>query len=174
MMNKLTTMNDEDFARLVAEEVKNKLSPLQKAQLHLEENWSRWKSTLIALIENLNDQVARIDADMDADVRRYESFGEDGLRLRSQAEAAYVSRRKKVERFRFHVERRLDDVASMIETGQVKQSDGWDDVEFYRRAIIRHRAMIRDLDLEETPIDRALWASLDKSWDFDKVDVSRL
>lgn len=173
-MNKIAAMGDEDFARLVAEEVKNKLSPAQRTQLQAEENWPRWKSTLIALVENLNDQVVRIDADRDADVRRYESFGEDGLRLRSQAEAAYAARRKKVERFRFHVERRLDDVASMIETGQVKQNDGWEDVEFYRRAIIRHRAMIRDLDLEETPIDRALWASLDKSWEFDKVDVSSL
>jgi hypothetical protein len=34
--------------------------------------------------------------------------------------------------------------------------------------------MLRDFDLEETSIDRALWATLEGGWDFDEIDVDSL
>jgi hypothetical protein len=62
----------------------------------------------------------------------------------------------------------------MIETGDEISSDGWEQVDFYKRAIATHRAMLRDYDLEETSIDRALWATLESKWEFDQIDVENL
>jgi hypothetical protein len=62
----------------------------------------------------------------------------------------------------------------MIETGEKIQSDGWAEIDFLRKGIIRHRMMIREFDLEETAIDKALWSTLDGKWNFDSIDPSSL
>ena len=62
----------------------------------------------------------------------------------------------------------------MIETGEAIKSDGWDEVDFLRRSIIKHRSMMREFDMEETAIDRALWSTLDGKWTFDSIDASSL
>lgn len=167
-------INDDAFARMVAEEVKNKLSPLHKKELLKKENWERWKDSLLYLSDNLQEQIDSIEADALSDERRYSSMGRDGKYLAKEAGKAYEARKKKVSRFKFHVDKRLDEVASMIETGHEISSDGWDKVDFYRNAIIRHRAMLREFDLEETAIDRALWATLNDAWVFDEIDVDNL
>jgi hypothetical protein len=167
-------VDNETFAKMVAEEVKNKLSPAQRNILLEQHNWDRWQSALVALADNLNSQIMSIDADSEADTQRYSSFGSDGTKLIEASETAYSSRKRKIERFKFHVERRLDDVTKMIETGAIAESNGWEEVSFYRRAIVQHRLMLQEYDLEETSIDRALWAALDKRWEFDKVDLSSI
>ena len=63
-------LNDDAFARMVAEEVKNKLSPLHKKQLMDKENWDRWKDALLFLSENLKEQIDEIDYDAQADDAR--------------------------------------------------------------------------------------------------------
>ena len=154
---------------MVAEEVKNRLSPSQRRVLLERHNWERWRQNLVALLDNLDAQVDAI-AQMHADdIERYESFGDDGLALLDQAAASYDSRTKKIARFRFHVERRLNEVAAMIETGEVAESSGWESVDFLKRGIARHRALLREYDMEETVIDRALWSLLDERWEFDNI-----
>jgi len=167
-------INDDTFARMVAEEVKNKLSPTQKTILSEPENWGRWKDALVILVENLEDQINNIKDDADSDADRYSSMGKDGDKLAKEAAKAYQSRIIKIDRFKFHVSRRLDDVMTMIETGDIAPSDGWSDVDFLKRAIAKHRSMMRELDLEETLIDKALWSALDNKWDFDNIDTSRI
>lgn len=166
--------SDDSFARMVAEEVKNKLSPLHKKFLMEPENWGRWKDALVALVDNLQDQLDSIDIDAESDRIRYEGMGRPGRRLALEAASAYASRRSKVERFLFHVDRRLDEVCAMIETGQALSSDGWQQVEFYKKAIATHRSLMREFDLEATAIDKALWATLDNKWTFDSIDVDSL
>jgi hypothetical protein len=138
------------------------------------ENWDRWKDALLFLSENLKEQIDEIDYDAQADDARYTALGRDGNRLAIEARAAYDSKLKKVSRFKFHVDKRLDEVVAMIETGDEISSDGWEQVDFYKRAIATHRAMLRDYDLEETSIDRALWATLESKWEFDQIDVENL
>jgi hypothetical protein len=167
-------INDDVFAGMVAEEVKNKLSVNQKKELLKEENWERWRDALLALIDNIEDQVAGIDEDAELDRLRYETLGKDGRRLAKEASLAYASRKAKVTRFLFHVNKRLDEVVQMIETGEKIQSDGWAEIDFLRKGIIRHRMMIREFDLEETAIDKALWSTLDGKWNFDSIDPSSL
>ena len=166
----VTTMPDEFFARLVADDVKNRVTAQQRKELLLEENWDRWKRGLLSLLDNLEDQIENIQIDAQADAVRYEGMGRAGKRLADEAARAYDMRETKVERFRLHVERRLSQVASMIKTGNPIDENPWETVDFYRRAIVMHRNMLNDYDLEDTAIDRALWATLDNCWDFDKVD----
>lgn len=164
--------NDDDFARMVAEEVKNKLSPDQKTELLKAENWGRWRDALIALSENLQNQIDNIEADAESDSRRYSAMGRDGSRLERESQSHYGQKAQRVRRFKFHVDKRLDQVVKMIETGESIKNDGWDEVEFLRRAIFTHRQMMGDYDLEDTPLDRALWDSLVGKWTFDSIDAS--
>ena len=167
---KMSKMPDEFFANLIADDVKNRVTAQQRKELLLEENWDRWKRGLLSLLDNLEDQIENIDIDAQADAVRYGGMGRPGKRLADEAARAYDMRKTKVDRFRLHVERRLNQVESMIKTGNPIDENPWETVDFYRRAIITHRSMLNDYDLEDTPIDRALWATLDNCWDFDKVD----
>ena len=166
----MSKMPDEFFANLIADDVKNRVTAQQRKELLLEENWDRWKRGLLSLLDNLEDQIENIDIDAQADAVRYGGMGRPGKRLADEAARAYDMRKTKVDRFRLHVERRLNQVESMIKTGNPIDENPWETVDFYRRAIITHRSMLNDYDLEDTPIDRALWATLDNCWDFDKVD----
>jgi hypothetical protein len=163
-------ITDDVFARMVAEEVKNKLSPNQKETLLEPENWSRWKRALLYLLTNLEEQIEDLKIDALSDASRYRNMGKHGEKLVSEAEKSYKSKIQKIERFKFHVNRRLDDVATMMETGNVSRSDGWSEVSFLKRAIAKHKAMLIEYDMEETPIDRALWSALDNEWTFDDID----
>jgi hypothetical protein len=162
-------INDDAFARMVAEDVKNKLSPFHKNQLMDKGNWDRWKNALILLSENIQEQIDDISADMQSDEDRYNAMGQSGKKLAREARAAYESRLKKVSRFKFHVDKKLDEVTAMIDTGLAVASDGWDKVDFLKRAIAKHRSMIYEYDFEHTAIDSALWAALDEKWEFDDI-----
>jgi hypothetical protein len=167
-------ISDDAFASMVAEEVKNKLSNKQRLQLMEKENWERWKETLLALVDNLQEQIDQIEYDSEADRLRYESMGSDGKRLVRESMQAYSSRKTKIARFLYHVNKRLDEVVNMIDTGESIKSNGWEEAALFKKAIIKHRAMLRDFDLEETSVDRALWDTLNGKWTFDSIDASSL
>lgn len=167
-------LNDDTFARLVAEEVKNKVTPRERDILRLPENWARWKEALLALSENLQRQIDGIEADEESDTQRYSSLGSKGAKLTNEAQKYYGERATRVKRFKYHVDRRLDEVCIMMETGETSNDDGWKDVDFYRRAIIAHRNLLREFDLEDTAIDRALWDTLDGKWTFDSINSDNL
>ena len=167
-------MNDDAFARMVAEEVKNKISPLHKKELLDESTWGRWQKALITLSENIQEQIDSIEADADEDKNRYESMGSSGRRLAAEAKSVYESRLAKITRFKFHVDRRLDEVTVMIETGKQITTDGWQEVNFLKRGIAAHRSLLREFDLEGTAVDRALWALLENKWLFDDVEIGTL
>jgi hypothetical protein len=177
-MEKMRQMiSDDMFAYMVSEDVKNKLSPAQKATLMQKENWSKWQKCLIALIENLDGQLEDLDEDEDADMKRFseiESRYGSKRNLVQQAQNSYASKKIKIERFKFHVSKKLDDVTRMIETGSLMESNGWEQVEFFKRAIYTHRKMLTENDMEPTSIDEALWASLQNKWEFDNIDTSSL
>ncbi len=162
-------INDDAFARMVAEDVKNKIAPSQKQDLLKEENWERWKTALVMLSDNLDAQMADIEDDAAADDVRYGALGPSGVGVVREAKKAYDNRSLKIKRFKFHVDKRLDEVMQMVETGIVGTSDGWAEVDFLKKGINRHRSLMREYDLEDTGIDRALWATLDDKWCFDDI-----
>lgn len=163
------TMNDDAFARLVAEEVKNKVSKSQRLVLMQKENWDKWKRALLALVETLQVQLETIAEDEKADRQRYSGLGSDGQTLLAMATSEYANRRSKIERFKFHVERRLDEVEQMIQTGQPLENDPLKNAILYENAIKKHRELIEQYDIEPTPIDLALWDALEGQWSFNKV-----
>ena len=167
----MTAISDDAFARLVADEVKNKITPQRRAVLLQQENWDRWKRALLALINNLENQIESISEDADADAERYNSMGHTGAKLAKEAESTYNGRKTRVEKFLFHVNRRLDEVMKMIETGEQPEVSPWDVAETYRAAISKHKDLMAQFDIESTSLDRALWATLDKRWEMDNVVI---
>ena len=163
------TMNDDAFARLVAEEVKNKVSRSQRLVLMEKENWDKWRRALVALTGTLQAQLDNLADDEESDRERYAELGADGQRLLAMAMSDYNMRRSKIERFKFHVERRLDEVEQMISTGQPPDSDPLKNAILYENAIKKHRELIETYDIEPTPIDLALWDSLEGQWSFNKI-----
>ena len=128
----------------------------------------------MALTENLISQIQEIEANAEADDNRYSAMGRDGRKLAKEAQAAYAARKAKIERFKFHVDKRLDQVVGMIDTGQPIDMSPFETANFYRRAILRHRELMEQYDMEDTAIDRALWGALENKWEFDRVTSDAL
>jgi hypothetical protein len=157
-------MNDDMFARLVAEDVKNRVSDTQSEYIHLPQNRERWKRALLALVRNLDEQIADIKDDKELDSQRYADLGSDGTVLLAEAMQSYDGRLAKIERFRFFVNKRLDYVVSLGEDeGAISRAN------FLESAILKHKSLMDEFDMEPTDIDVALWASLENKWQFDDV-----
>ena len=159
-------MNDDAFARLIAEDVKNNISSAQKEYLSMPSNLNRWYRGLMALNRNLEQQIEGIGRDEEADVVRYINLGKDGEFLLSQAMSHYSEKKSKITRFKFHVEKRLHEVALKIESGNEAEPSY---AEFLKSSILKHKELIEKLELEPTEIDKALWASVDGLWLFDET-----
>lgn len=160
-------LSDDAFARLVAEDVKNRVSNSQREYLRLPENWDRWQRALKLLLENLNDQLAEIDARARIDIARFDAMGEEGTVLLAEYQTNLEQRSRKIMRFRFYVETRLDEVSRLIVIGSDETAAHTRAAEFYRKAIERHHEIITDADLDYSNIDEALWATLKGEWRFD-------
>lgn len=162
-------MSDDAFAKLVAEEVKNRVSSESRSHLLEKENWNRWRKALNVLVENLDNQIEEIHNDITEDTDRYSQI-EDGSVLLSTALASYEMRKKKIERFRFHVQNRLAQVDKMIHTGVAIEDEPLAALMHLKKAIRMHKQLMYEHDMEDTAIDRALWAAVDGKWLFDEVE----
>lgn len=165
-------LSDDAFARLVAEDVKNKSSVEQKTYLRGPETRTRWKRALYALIENLDMQIAGINASEKSDKARYETMGKAGERLLFESRETYDAHRKKIERFRFYVEQRIAEVDRLIALGDEGVNTEQSTTAFLQKAISTHRDKMEEFDLESTIIDEALWAALDGKWVFGDIEES--
>ena len=163
-------MNDDAFARLVAEEIKNQVSPEQKEYLNLPENWTRWQRAVKHLADNLENQLKMIRETEETDTLRYREMGQDGIKMLAEMMADFDNRRKKIERFRYHVVGRLDEITRKIAMGSDIVDERLKTVEFLRRGIERHKEMLADYDIQPTPFDSALWLTLEGKWAFDEID----
>lgn len=163
-------LNDDAFARLVAEDVKNRVSNSQRDYLRLPENWERWQTALRLLLDNLNDQLVDIEERSSSDIARLQNI-EEGTRLIAEYQTNVEQRTRKIMRFRFYVETRLDEVGRLIAVGSDDSAAQIRAVQFYRKAIERHQEMIQDGDLDYSGIDEALWATLRGEWRFDEPDL---
>lgn len=160
-------MNDEDFAQLVALEVKKRANPEGVKHLHREENLVRWQKALSSLLTNLTRQVERFDDQIQECVDRYSPLGREGMLHIEEVTKNLEDKKRKVISFRFHVEKRYDEVSKMVLINTGEASPDGSIVDFYRRAIERHRELMREYEFEPTRLDEALWAALDGKWEFD-------
>lgn len=162
-------MNDDAFARLVAEEIKNRATPAQREYLQLPENWGRWQRAIQALNNNLENQIRNIHDQEQHQIAKYSELGDDARVMIAEMSANFEERRRKIERFRYHVAVRLDEVTRMIALGSEHVEERLKTVEFLRRCIEKHREVTEKYDIEPTPIDVALWSALDGKWGFDAI-----
>jgi len=162
-------MNDDAFARLVAEEIKNRASATQREYLELPENWARWQRAIQALNDNLEKQIRTIHEQEQYQISKYSELGDDARVMIAEMSANFEERRRKIERFRYHVANRLDEVTRMIAVGSEHVEERLKTVEFLRRCIEKHREVTEKYDIEATPIDLALWSALDGKWSFDSL-----
>lgn len=160
-------MNDEVFARLVAEDVKNKSSESQKKYLMMPENILRWKRALKYLSDNLEEQMTEIDIQEKERVSRFINLGEEGSVLLAESSSNSLIRRSKIERFRFFVNHKLDEVTRISSTTTQDENSAED---FYRRAIKKWWELMENFEMEPTRVDLALYASLDGKWGFDDLN----
>lgn len=167
-------MNDDSFARLIAEEVKNRATQEQLDYLNLPENWERWQQGLSILVETLDSQIVELEDREGIERKRYEALGKDGIKLLAEMLADVDARRKKTIRFRHYVERRLEAVRRMADGQSEVIEERARLVEFLRGAIERHRGMMTQTNLEPSPVDLALWGALSGRWEFDEVDLVAL
>lgn len=163
-MNK---MNDEAFARLVAEDVKNNSTDQQKQYLALPENIVRWQLALKFLAKNLEEQIQGINEYENNKLLDYQKLGDEGIRLIAETSANFNSRRAKIERFKFFVSQKLDEVARL--SGSANKTPSPNMADFYFRAITKWLSLMEEYELEPTRIDEALIASLDGKWEFDEI-----
>lgn len=162
-------MNDDTFARLVAEEVKNKASRDHKAYLMLPENWARWQKALKVLISNLESQLEQIRRTEQEATEQYRHLGDEGVKIITELNIGFADRRKKIERFAYYVEQRYDEVTRMILLGTEQVDERVGMIEFFRKAIQRHRELMNEYEMNPTAIDEALWECLDGKWGFDEL-----
>ena len=167
-------LSDDAFASLVAEDVKNRISESQKKYLRLPENRDRWMRALELLMANLNDQIHDLDQRENSEVERYKSLGDAGVRLLAEIQTDFEQRRRKITRFRFYVETRLDEVNRLSTVESATSEERGRATDFFRTAIIKHRDMITYADMDYSEIDEALWATLDGKWEFDDIDLDTL
>lgn len=158
-------MNDEAFSRLVAEEVKNKASEAQKKYLAMPENLDRWKRALQYLATNLEEQIQEIDRQEKVRLSQYKSLGTEGDILLAEASANSTVRRSKIDRFRFFVSAKLDEVSRIV--ASISEENSLDD--FHRNAIKKWWSLMQEFEMEPTRIDHALYASLDGKWEFEDL-----
>lgn len=162
-------LTNEAFARLVAEDVKNRVTDEQRRYLRLPENLGRWQRNLVALLENLAGQLSDLSEKEQTDTSRYQSLGEDGVRLLAEMQADTDQKRKRISRFRYHVEARLDEATRLIASSETSVPEEM--AAFLQKSIEKHRELINEADIDPSPIDEALWAALDGYWKFDDIDL---
>lgn len=173
-------LSDDNFARLVAEDVKNRVSIEQSDYLRSPENLSRWKRSLQLLLVNLDSQLDELASKEELEVRRYESMADDGVKLLAEVRTVIEQRRRKIVRFRFYVEKRLDEVVRMSNAASSDESERSSNYNLLRSAIERHKQLLLDdeffsslSDAEQDSIDEALWAALDGVWAFSEIESLR-
>jgi len=164
-------LTDDAFVRLVADDVKNRVTDEQRSYLRLSSNSERWVEALQSLLTSLDNQTLDLNRREQAEVQRYSSLGDDGVVLLAELQTDIEERRTKIGRFRFHVETRLDEARRMQSIASYVADERGRASDFFREAIARHREMILAYDFEYSDIDEALWATLDGLWKFDDVEL---
>lgn len=162
-------LNETNFARLVAEDVKNKATPEQEELLRSPENRERWRRSLLDLIDDLNLQIDDLDSSLETDIARYKKLGKSANDLIVKTQIAYDDRTNKIKRFRFYVEQRLVEVERLLALGTTEYAAQDTMLTMLQRAITTHETLSTSFDFEPHEIDVALWASLDGRWLFDDI-----
>ena len=165
-------LTDEAFSRLVAEDVKNKANTQQQTYLRSTDVAPRWREGLMALLKDVDGQIAAVNAAEKKEVDRYKNSGfskAEVKRITFELEENYESKRSKIMRFRFYIEQRLAEADRVILLAETNGDAGLKPEDFLLKAIETHRDLMEEYDLEPTTIDEALWATVNGRWMFSDI-----
>jgi len=153
-------MEQEEFDRLVSEDVKNLISPEKADYLRMPSNQERWLKSLTKLTKNLDEQVEGLKQDEITVTQNMPSH------LITEYKTESDEKRTKIGRFRFYVMQRSAEAERMIALGEDHQDPDLKLADFLTKAITQHHEMMVEYDFEPTPIDRALWKATEGQWMF--------
>jgi len=157
-------MDEDDFDRIVSEDVKNLLPEEQSDYLRLPQNQTNWRAALLKLIKSLDDQISGLTQD---EITATESLPNHMI---TEYKISSDEKRIKINRFRFYVLQRIAEVERNIALGDEGRSDDMKLADFLSRAIEEHRSLMNSYRFEPTPIDEALWRSKEGTWGFTDMD----
>jgi len=158
-------MDDSTFDRLVSEDVKNLLTKEKSDYLRLPENLKRWKSALLELIENLDEQIAELAQDEKTAIENLPN------RMVTEYKINSDEKKTKISRFRFYVIQKMSECEKLLALGTEPDESDLSLASFLTKAIEEHQKLMLDNGFEPTPIDKALWASINGDWSF--IDMER-
>jgi len=160
-----TIVDENEFDRIVSEDVKNVLSSEQSEYLRLPHNQDQWKASLMKLIANLDEQITGLSQD---EVTVTSSLPSHMI---TEFKISTDEKRTKINRFRFYVLQRISECERNIALGEDGQSEDIRLADFLRKAIEKHRSLMADHEFEPTPIDQALWSCTEGKWGFVDMDT---
>jgi hypothetical protein len=158
-------VDENEFDRLVSEDVKNVLPSEQADFLRLPHNQQQWKKSLMKLIGNLDEQIAGLSQD------EVTATGSLPSHMITQFKISTDEKRTKINRFRFYVLQRISECERNIALGDDEQSEDIRLADFLRKAIETHQDLMVEYEFEATPIDQALWSCTNGKWGF--VDMEK-
>jgi hypothetical protein len=158
-------MDQQQFDRLVSEDVKNVLPQEKQDYLRLPEHLNNWKKTLLKLLDNLDEQILEISQNEKVIAENLPTDMISSHRMEAD------EKKTKIGRFRFYVTQKLSEAERLIVLGESGQEEELRLASFYRNVILEHRSIMEKYQFEPTPIDHALWNSIDGVWGF--VDLEK-
>ena len=158
-------MDDSTFDRLVSEDVKNLLSNEKSDFLRLPENQERWKTSLLKLISNLDEQIADLSQDESIAIKSLPAHMVTDYKINND------EKRTKISRFRFYVMQKISEVEKLIALGEEGTTEKELSLaQFLKKAIEEHKRLMSENEFEPTPIDLALWSCTAGEWGFIDMD----
>jgi len=100
-------IGEQEFALMVSEDIKNRADQMTKDLLRSPDNRERWKRILIKIIKNVETRLDGLNKEAISLRNTYPDFEADPA-----ASIAQVI--EKSERFKFHAEKKLAEVDSML------------------------------------------------------------
>ena len=150
-------INEEEFALMVSEDIKNKADQMTKDLLRSPENRERWKKTLINIIKNVETRLEGLNKEAIVLRSTYPDFEADPA-------ASIAKVIEKSERFKFHAEKKLAEVDRML----FLENDDPDSKlsSFLKDAILMHKKLKLQYKRPVDPADIGLWDAIDGKWTF--------
>lgn len=150
-------MNDDFFAKLIFDDLRNEISEENLSILHESSNLKKWRRGLDAILCRFEEKLADLEYEETADESRYVSLGREGKKLLKMATEHYSSKKNRLKKFIFRISQRLEYVDTLVQE------------EFYSEfepaielaaAIKKHKQTIESMGIEPNVWDIELWQNV--------------
>jgi len=152
-------MPDPTFAQIVSEDIKGKLEQRDQDILRLPENAGRWRTTLINIIQTVDEEIATINRSISSVLEMYPDFEANPV------SKTLADKLAKTSRFRFHAEKRLAEAERILSLG-AEVDPSLSLASFLKAAIEHHLSDKDDTEMGPDYHDERLRDALSGKWSF--------